>query len=258
VAEVRRGVSTRVLLLLELHRKRHAKLKTIAGQLGITVQAVSVVLKRLVREGLVESRDGSWKPTARGTDALHNSMRDLREFVDEAVGSLRLIDETYAQADAPIRAGQDVGLYMRAGRLCAAPKVYATSHGRAVASARKGQLVRITGLNGIVALKPATLTFIAHPETLNHTQRRRAETLARRANGALTGGHDLASVVLVESLGRKVNLEFAALQGAIEAALRGVAVQYWVPQQSLPDCLAAVTRANGAVPHPLTVRSVEL
>ncbi len=254
-----RGLSTRILLLLELHRQRHAKLKTLADRLGVSVQAVSVVLKRLVEDALVENREGAWRPTARGTDALHGSMRDLRRFVDDAIGNLRLIDETDAQAGANIKEGDEVGLYMSDGRLRAAPRVYAGSTGRAKAAARKGALVRVGALRGIVALKPAPLLFVAHPESLTSGQRRRASAMLRRNNGTgRLGAHDLTSAVLLEELGRDVHFEFAPLQAAIEAALRGVPVQYWVPVRNLPDCLAAVGQANGSVPQPLTVRSVEL
>ena len=260
IAESRaKGLSTKTLLLLELHRRRHGKLRTLSARLNVTVQAVSVGLKRLVKEGLVENRDGAWRPTPRGTDTLHRTMRDLRRFVDDAIGNLRLIDETFAQADARIRLGQEVGLYMRQGRLCAAPDVYATSNGRARESARKGGLVRVGGLRGIVALKPASLTFVAHPESLSTVQRRRAASVLRRHNGVgRLGAHDLPSAVLLEGLGRSVDFEFAPLQAAMDAALRGVPVQYWVPVRSLPDCLAAVAQTNGTVPQPLTVRSVEL
>jgi predicted transcriptional regulator len=254
-----KGLSTRILLLLELHRQRHAKLKTLSERLGVTVQAVSVVLKRLVHDGLVENREGTWRPTARGTDALHGSMRDLRQFVDDAIGNLRLIDETDAQATATIKAGQEVGLYMEGGRLCAAPNVYASSTGIARAAARKGSLVRIGKLRGIVALKPAPILFVAHPETITVGQKRRAAALLRRTNGnGRLGAHDLTSAVLLEGFGREVDFEFSPLQAAVDAALRGVPVQYWVPVRNLPDCLATVAKANGSAPQPLTVRSVEL
>lgn len=254
-----KGLSTRILLLLELHRQRHAKLKTLADRLGVTVQAVSVVLKRLVQDGLVENRDGAWRPTARGTDALHGSMRELRRFVDDAMGNLQLIEETHAQAGANIKEGDEVGLYMSGGRLRAAPKVYASSTGRAKVAARKGSLVRVEALRGIVALKPAPILFVAHPPTLTPGQRRRASAVLRRQNGnGRLGAHDLTSTVLLEALGREVDFEFAPLQAAIDAALRGVPVQYWVPVQSLPDCLALVAQTNGSVPQSLPVRSVEL
>lgn len=254
-----KGLSNRLLLLLELHRRRHGRLRTLAQRLGVTVQAVSVALKRLLHDGLVENRDGAWRPTPRGTDALHQAVRDLRDFVDDAMGNLRLVEETLAQADALIREGDEVGLFMRDGRLLAAPRVYAGSHGRARTPAPKGGLVRVGDLRGIVALRPAPITFIAHPPELSAPQMRRARTLVSRANGPHRfGAHDLSSAVLLERMNRSVDFEFAPLSAAIDAALRGVPVQYWVPVRTLPDCLASVAQASGSVPQPLTVRSVEL
>lgn len=257
-----KSVSTRLLLLTELHRRRHGKLKPLADRLGVTVQAVSVVLKRLRREGLVELRDAAWRPTQRGTEAVHRSMRDLRRFVDDAIGNLRLIEECVAQADGPIRVGDEVGLFMRQGRLCAAPRVYAGSHGRALSAGRKGELVRVGNLSGIVGLRPAPLTFVAHPEFPSESQLRRAKgLLTRTRSGAAphrVGAHELSSTVLLERLGRAPDFEYAPLAAAIDAVRRGVPVQYWVPARDLPDCLVAVSQANGSSPQALTVRSVEL
>lgn len=256
-----KALSTRLLLLLEVHRRRHSRLRTLADRLGVTVQAVSLVLKRLTKEGLVENRAGVWRPTPVGTEAAHGSMRDLRRFVDDALGELRLIDETVAQADALVKPGDQVGLYMRDGRLRAAPRVYAGSHGRARTAGRSGDLVRVGDLRGIVALKPGGLTFVSHPEHPTHAQIRRAKNLLSRRDGKggrRLGAHGLASAVLLERLGRAADLEFAPLPAALEAVRRGVEVQYWVSTAELPECLATVAQANGNGPQSLAVRSVEL
>ena len=256
-----KALSTRLLLLLEIHRRRHSRLRTLAEQLGVTVQGVSLALKRLTRDRLVENRAGVWRPTPLGTEAIHGSMRDLRRFVDDALGELRLIDETVAQADARMKPGDEVGLYMRDGRLRAAPRVYAGSHGTARSRGRRGELVRVADLHGIVALKPGRLTFVSHPETPTPSQWRRARGLLGRrgaSSGARLGAHGLASAVLLERLGRSPDFEFAPLPSALDAVRRGVEVQYWVTAADLPGCLAAVAHANGSGPQSLAVRSVEI
>ena len=253
-----KGLSTRLQLLLEIHNHRHGKLRTLADRLGVTVQNVSLALKRLTHEGLVENRGGEWRPTQRGTDALHGSIRDLQRFVDDATRNLRLIEDTVAQADAKIQAGERVGLFMRDGRLCAAPRVYASSQGRARDPADKGEAVRVGELRGIVALKPGTLSFIAHPAKLTPAQLRRAKALLRAGgpDGRLVAAHDLASTLLVERLGGEAHFEFAPLAAALEAVQRGVPVQYWVPVAALPECMAQLG-SNGDAQR-LNVRSVEL
>lgn len=253
-----RGLSTRLQLLLEVHNHRHGKLRTLADRLGVTVQNVSLALKRLTKEGLVENRGGEWRPTQRGTDALHVSIRDLQRFVDDATRNLRLIEETVAQADAKIVAGERVGLFMRDGRLCAAPRVYASSQGRARESGSRGDAVRVGDLRGIVALKPGALTFIAHPAKLTASQLRRARALMRNggAKERRIAAHDLGSALLVERLGGEPQFEFAPLACAIEAVQRGVPVQYWVPLAALPECMAQLGAQTGA--QGLAVRSVEL
>jgi predicted transcriptional regulator len=253
-----RGLSTRLQLLLEIHNHRHGKLRTLADRLGVTVQNVSLALKRLTNEGLAENRGGEWRPTQRGTDALHGSIRDLQRFVDDATRNLRLIEDTIAQADAKIRSGERVGLFMRDGRLCAAPRVYASSQGRARESAARGEAIRVGDLRGIVALKPGTLTFIAHPAKLTAAQLRRAQSLLRNggAQDHRVAAHELASALLVERLGGDPDFEFAPLVATLEAIQRGVPVQYWVPVSALPECMAQL--GSNADAQRLTVRSVEL
>jgi predicted transcriptional regulator len=253
-----KGLSTRLQLLLEIHNHRHGRLQPLADRLGVTVQNVSMALKRLGKEGLVENRDGDWRPTQRGTDALHGSFRDLQRFVEDAMTNLRLIDECVAQADAPIKSGDRVGLYMRDGRLCAAPRVYATSQGRARERAATGDAVRIGDLRGIVALRPAPITFVGHPVRLSAAQEKRARRLVEGlAKGGRVAAHELGSVLLLESLQRRPDLEFAPLAAALDAARRGVPVQYWVPAEHLSECLAQAGQTNGSA-HSPSVRSVEL
>lgn len=252
-------VSTRLLLLLEIHNRPHAKLRPLAARLGVTTQAVSVVLRRLAKEGLVEPRDEVWRPTQRGTDALHRAMRDLQRFVEDSMGDLRVIEETIVQADASIRRGEKVGLYMRDGRLRAAPRVYAGSVGRATAGARRGELVPVGELRGIVALRPAEVTFVGHPLRLSPSQKLRARRLLRSAGeDSKVAAHELESAVLVEGLGARIDFEFAPLSASLDAARRGVPVLYWVPSARLAECLASVSQRNGEAPKGLRVRSVEI
>lgn len=255
-------LATRVLLLLELHNQRHTRLRTVAERLDLTVQAVSDYLKRLTNEGLVEHVGGAWRPTKRGTAFLHATVVDLKRFSDEAVRSLRIIDATYALADGRVRSDQEVGLYMKEGRLHAGPATRAASRGRTRTEADAGQLVLVDGLEGLVELRPAPLTFLAHPDFPEGAPLERGRKEARRTldggHRVLVAAHGLPSLSWAWALGLEVDLEFAPLEAAIEAAERGVPVLYLVPDDDRAACEARVAQATADRSDPIPVRSVRL
>ncbi len=256
-----KALSTRLLLLLEVHNHRHARLKTLAERLDVTVQAVSDYLKRLTNEGLVENVAGAWRPTKRGTALLHETMRDLRHFLDDAMGSLRIISQTHALADRTIHAEQDVGLYMRDGRLYAGPPRAGASRGVARTEAQAGQLVLVADLKGLIELRPAALTLVVHPEFPEgapfESGRRAIRRLMDPKRRSLVAAHDQTSLAWVWALGLEVDLEFAPLAAAQEAARRGVPVFYFVSTADHAQTESAV-RADFQRSGPLPLRTVTL
>lgn len=257
-----KALSTRLLVLLELHNHRHTKLKTLAEQLDVTVQAVSDYLKRLSNEGLVEHVAGAWKPTKRGTAVLHETVLDLRRFVDDSMRHLRIIDETFALADRKIHAEQQVGLYMREGRLHAGPVKAGASKGVARTEADAGQLVLVGDLDGLLELHPAPIHFLGHPDFPDGAALEHARREAKRATDGrervLVAAHGLTSLAWVWTLGLEVDLEFAPLAAAQEAAERGVPVLYFVPEDERAACEARIASATSDRSEPVPVRSVRL
>lgn len=257
-----KSLSTRLLLLLELHNRRHGKLKTLADRLEVTVQAVSDYLKRLSNEGLVEHVGGVWRPTKQGTAVLHAAVLDLRRFVDESMGTLRLIDETFALADRALHAEQEVALYMKEGRLRAGTARSGDSRGVARTEAEAGQLVLVGALKGVVELRPATLTLLGHPDfpegaPLEHARREVRKALDGRGR-TLIAAHGLTSLAWIWALGLEADLEFAPLAAAQEATERGVPVLYLVPEAERAAAEARFATATADRSEPVPVRSVRL
>lgn len=255
-------LNNRLLLLVEVHNRRHGQLRTLAERLGVTVQAISGYVTRLKREGLLEEVEGVWRPTKKGTDELHLHISELRRFLDENSAHLRIIQETLALAANRIRTGDPVGLVMRGGHLHAARSVAAASRGRAKTAAAPGQLVVVGDLRGIVDLRPAKLLFLAHPDLPSEAGLRRARReLGRARRGAdrlVVAVHGLASVAWVRRLNVRTDLEFAPLAAALDAARRGVPVAYFVPRSDLAACLATAQESQRSAWEQVPVRSVDV
>jgi putative transcriptional regulator len=251
------GLSTRLLLMLEVHNGKHTRQRTLAEKLDITVQAVSDALRRLTEEGLVHNEKGTWKPTPKGTDWLHRHVLDLKLVVQDALGRLEIIKECIALASSPIRAGETVGLFMREGQLWAEAGRRSRSKGVAANSAQADGLVHVKKLEGIVELKPGTIHVLGHA-TLPDAE---AETAFRRhlerLEQARIAVHDAASRAFIHRLGRRPDLEFAPTASAIDAASRGVDVLYLVPHVEAPAVLAELSEAKDAEGEPLRIRTLE-
>lgn len=257
-----RSLSPRILFLLEVHNRRHGKLKSLADRLGITVQAVSDTAKRLSAEGLVAFTSGIWKPTTEGTALLHASMRDLQRFIDESMAGLRIIEETFALAAVPLHAGDAVGLYMEEGALRAGPPRATSSRGRARTDARAGGLVLVGELEGLTELRPAQITLLAHPDFPTGPSLARARRVLpksrRDAPTPIVAAHALQSLAWAEALGFAVDLRYATLEAAREAARRGVPVLYLVPQRDADTCRAQLSDATASPGPRIPLRSVDV
>lgn len=254
-----KALSTRLLVLLEVHNRKHSKLRTIAERLDVTVQAVSDYLKRLNNEGLVENASGTWRPTKRGTAWLHETVRGLREFLEQSEGALEIIDQTLAFADRRIRAEESVALFMRDGYLWAGSLRKATSKGRAVTEAEKGQLCLVSKLEGIIDLEPATVTLLSHPDFPTGGPLARAQQWARKLANSKTRSvlavYDSTSLAWANALGRRADIEFAAVEAVQEASRRGVPVILLVPEHARAAVETQLRRTEaGKEPVPLEVR----
>ena len=193
------GAVSDLLFLYECATREVVQLKGIAARLGLTVQAASHTFRGLARRGLVEFRDGRYRPTVRGVDELHSSLGSVRDDLATRIDRLHIVRTTRAIAGAPIAAGASVVLALEDGLLTARPSTTGASQGRANRSARRGDLVEVTDLKGIVPLEHGRLGVVAVP--LDRCDDASlvpalARTLRRRGN-ALLAAHGLEPYHLV-------------------------------------------------------------
>src|SRR5690242_20783868 len=88
---LRRGTVTRLLFLYECTTREVTQLKSIASELGITIQAVSASFRALRREGLIEYRAGRYRATVAGVAWLHGILGDLGKDVESRLASLSVV-----------------------------------------------------------------------------------------------------------------------------------------------------------------------
>jgi predicted transcriptional regulator len=236
----RGGAVTELLFLYECTTLEPTQLRPIAETLGLTVQATSHTYRSLARRGLVEQREGHYRPTVRGVAWLHDTLGRLSEDVQDRILRVHVIRSTRAVALAPVAAGDIVSLELVDGLLSARADARGPSRGRISRGGPKGALVEVSDLEGIVPLTPATVRV----RTLSDADLRdpRLSERIRRAMGRESperiATYGLEAFHAVRSALGRDPARFAVAAGAREASRVGVPSTIVVPEAELPRLLA--------------------
>jgi putative transcriptional regulator len=236
LTRVRRGGAiTELLFLYECTTDQPATLGPIARRLGLTVQAASHSFRRLQARGLVEVREGRYRPTIRGVEWLHQALGGLREDIDRRMDRLHVIRSTHAVASRPVSAGEMVSLEMHDGILLAAPGGRGPSTGRVVRATAAGGLVEIEALQGIVPIIAGRVTLVAlGPRDLSdRALPRRVHRLLARERGSLLSARGLEAYHLLRQATDRPVARFAVAPSAAEAARVGLDVLILVREEEL-------------------------
>lgn len=243
---------TELLFLHECATRDVGQLRTVAQRLGLTVQAASHIFRQLRRRGLAENRGDRYRPTVAGIAWLHAALGSVREDLDARLQRLHIIRSTRAVARTPLPANARVVLEVHDGLLMARAGRTGASRGRTRAPARKGELVEVVDLEGIVALRPAEIRILSVPDAMALDSRivRRLSTQIRgTAEGLLAAAGIEAYHWLRRAASRPV-LRYGVAAAALEASQVGVPTTIVVREGDLPRLLAQFDRPQ---PPPLSV-----
>jgi putative transcriptional regulator len=159
----RSGAVSDLLFLYECETREIGQLRVIAARLGLSVQAASHTYRSLRRRGLVELREGRYRPTVRGVDWLHAALGGVRDDLAERLDRLHIVRTTRAIATDAVEPGDAVALELRDGVLLARPGASPGSRGRARNRAAAGKLVDVGELEGIVPLPRGKVRVVPLP-----------------------------------------------------------------------------------------------
>jgi putative transcriptional regulator len=254
--------STKLLILLEITTARHTKLKTIADRLGITVQGVSEYLKHMVSEGLVAQVKGEYRATTKGVELLHQNFIDMKDFVDESMKKLDIVNLCIAIAGSNLGKDQKVGLVMEDGILTAYPDRKTGSTGTAISDVKKGEDVGIRDLEGIVSLKPGRVWIIEMPGIESGGSRgmnlKKVRDLLSKSKPDRTAALDTSAVALANRLGIKPDIEFAATEGCIEALQKGLNVLALGSEEEVNRLMTRINEINAESPEKIRCKILSL
>lgn len=249
----RSGAVTELLFLHECATREVAQLRPVADRLGLTVQAASHIFRQLRRRGLAEVRNGRYRPTVAGIAWLHSALGSVRQDLDDRLARLHVIRSTRAVARGPIPAGARVVLGIRSGVLEARAGRAGASRGTARHPARRGDLVEVVDLEGILPLESAEIRIVTLPdrEALNPRVLGQLRGLAREVPEGLLAASGVEAFHWLQKATPRPVVRYAVAAAAMEASRVGVPTTLLVLESDLPRLLA---RFDQPQPPPITVR----
>ncbi len=236
--------ATRFRILVEIAERQPAVSQgEIAGEVGVTSQAVSEYIRELVDDGLVEKEGRSrYRVTKQGVDWLFQAAGDVRRFADHVTDDvLGAMGEDAAIATATLEEGQPVSLTVEDGLLHASPGDSGPATGIATTDANEGTDIGVTSFEGVIDLEPGSVTVVQVPSV-------RAGG-SRAVNPEIIADHcttaDLVTAAGVEAVValREQNLEPAVTFGAGEVAADAAGRGLTVTVVATTDAIGRVTDA---------------
>jgi putative transcriptional regulator len=225
------GWFTEFQILTELaQQESRMRQKDVADSLGLTVQAVSKHFRRLLAEDLVAFSGVEYILTPQGRERLIEYTNFLQAHTRKAASCLRMERQWPAIASKPIRRGEEVGIVMKNGILCAVSRNCkdAKAFGVAVAESSKGEDVALHNLRGRVSLRRGRVLVVTIPGINRGGSKKvdleKVRKIHTRFNPQRIGVMGTVARVVANKLDLKVDLEFGVSRSAAMAALRGLDV----------------------------------
>lgn len=254
--------ATQVLTLYAVTTERHTHLRSLADELGMTVQGASEYVRRMIEEGLLQRVDGEYRATKKGVELLQDRFLELRSFVDRAGRAMAFIVTTTALAGTAIRPGDEVGLFMEDGVLVAYTNRESSSTGIANEDAAKGEDVAVRNLEGIVGLRPGTIRLARVPSKDGGGAKALRVSAGKKIRAARPGtaiaAVDVAGLVAARKLNLRVDIRFGVVPSAIEAAELGMDVLVLLPEERAAEAVQAIEAANARLEDKIPYESVAL
>lgn len=222
-------VATQYRILVEIAERQPAvSQQEVADAIGITSQAVSNYLQRLIEDGYVEKQGrGRYEVTKEGVDWLISRTDDLRALVqhvsEDVVGH---VDVESALAIDSIAEGDRVVLSMQDGCLHAAADDVGDATAVAVTDTKEGRDVGVTDFEGVLDYELGTVTIVSVP-TIRHggSSRVDAEVVVEHAeNNDLLAVAGVEAVAAVREAGLSPDVRFGTADAVREAATKGLDV----------------------------------
>ena len=232
---------SRLQILVEIAEHQPAvRQQEIAEKLGVTPQAISEYIRELVEEGMVfASGRGNYEVTKAGIEWVLENAESLEAYARHIRRDIiQQVSVWTALAAENLRAGDEVGVFMKDGFLYAAKRTEAAT-GTVIADAKKDEDVGIARLSGIIDHKEGKVHVCKVPRVQNGGSRRvkKKELLEVCGGSGMVAAVGLEAFIALKNAGRKPDMFFGAREGVIEAAFHGIDCTIVIVDEEFTDFL---------------------
>jgi putative transcriptional regulator len=233
--------ATRFQILVEIAASGPSiQQKGIAGKLGVTPQAISDYIHQLVNDGLVLSSGRSqYKVSAKGVNWMLKILRELRTYgslVEQAVTNITVCA---AIAECDVNQGQAVGLKMKDGLLYATNNINSGARGTAVSSAKQGDDLDVSNIEGLVEFTKGRVTILQIPVIQKGGSRKvnLGRLTDRIAESEQVGAIGIEALIALRRLNIEPRYLYGVTEAAIEAARCGLSFIIVCTEDSVPELI---------------------
>jgi putative transcriptional regulator len=220
-----KNVTTKFQVLVEIANSGpNVQQRDIAKSLEITPQAISDYVSQLIKdERLVSEGRSSYRVTNEGVNWMIKMLRELSGYTDYIQRAVTDISVCTAIAEDNLDRGQKVGLKMSDGLLVATTQPSRQASGVTASSARAGEDVGVTTIEGIVPLQIGRVTILRVPGVQrggsNKVDMARLQSYLKKS--LFTASLGLEAFVVLRKTGADF-CRYGAADAAIEAARSGI------------------------------------
>jgi len=239
--------ATRFRILVEIADRQPAVSQgEIAEAVGVTSQAVSEYIRDLIEEEFVEKEGRSrYRVTKEGVDWVFQSATDMRRFVDHVTDDvLGSVQEDAAIADADFETGETVSLSLEAGLLRAGPHEGDGATGVATTDAAAGEVVGVTGFEGVIDLDPGHVSVVQVPAVRTGGGGSGADVASTCEGVPIVTAAGVEAVAALRDAGVEPTTYFAPGEVAADAASRGLDAVVVATQDTISRVTDALTDAS--------------
>ncbi|MBI2848361.1 MAG: winged helix-turn-helix transcriptional regulator [Chloroflexi bacterium] len=199
----------------------------IAAKLGITPQAVSEYIRKLLYDGMIISNGRfSYRVSTMGVNWILKMLREMRDYEALVTKAVTNITVCAAIAESDLTAGQTVGLKMKDGILLATREANSGAKGITVSSARQGEDVDITKIEGLVELPKGRVTVLQVPVIekggSRQTDLSQLKNYINNAIGQQVGAIGIEALATLRQINVEPRYFYGVSEAAVEAARCGL------------------------------------
>lgn len=239
---------TRFQILVDIAAHQPAiRQQEIAAGLGVTPQAISDYVRELTDEGMLKAPGrGRYEVTREGIEWVLHHAEVLETYARHVRNDvIKQVSVWTAIAVEDLKKGDPIGVHMKNGLLYAS-KEPQSANGTAVSDTPKGEDAGISGLEGIITHREASVMVCKVPRVERGGSRKvrldaLKDIISRVTVVACVG---LEAWVSLKKIDRVPDLYYGSREGAVEAALHGIPCAIVIVDEFFTDFLKQLEQAD--------------